>query len=533
MNRQSFDRFGDNLVKQLIRYLPTVDKLRLQSMSKQFQRAIETIIKVQLRFDGKQIECVKTFGDFKRGFVDTKVKDIVKLAKDSFDRFDDELCRQLLTGLSIGNRLRLQLVCKCFRRVIFSTQTDLYFNGNQLIKQYKHFGNNMFELFETLVKNFPNLSRVSITGIDRMTDDYLQLLMKYCPELQRLSILTNGSRFWSLTEPTVDMFFGKHFAKQLRSIRINTFDPKIVVKWLPLLDQLEKVILIEDSDEHRFNHLIHLYDGGDSRRFRLPKLLNLLNIQVTADADYVSLFRQFAGQYGRQLKLLDLTLLSYFDGKNCHRLVQTMALLSQLRGFHVILNKTNADQYLVAMVDHLANTGDHQLTGLTIVGGTLNKPTIVQLMAIISEHRGGRRLKRFNISVGTRYDADDQWSLTKRITSLALKSMNRLTHLSIYVTTNRFADEFLANIGQHLPRLEYLDMPFVGITDKTVSELAKLRHLRSLRLTDVDNTDIGGDGGGIGKQLVIKLIQKQPKLTNVFVNHNASNKFIMGNLFYQ
>src|ERR1700679_3939271 len=58
-------------------------------------------------------------------------------AKDSFDRFGDDLCQYLLTYLSLEDRFRFQCLSKQWQRVVYHTQKHIIFDSKSIIHKVK------------------------------------------------------------------------------------------------------------------------------------------------------------------------------------------------------------------------------------------------------------------------------------------------------------------------------------------------------------------------------------------------------------
>ncbi|CAG2101682.1 unnamed protein product [Medioppia subpectinata] len=96
-----------------------------------------------------------------------------KYSKDSFDRFGDDLCQQLLSFLTFEDRFRCECLSKQWRRLVFNTQKDIHYRED----------NNWSDLstFEMILKKCQNIT-------------HLRNLVYTTP-------LFGGSNTWYITDP--------------------------------------------------------------------------------------------------------------------------------------------------------------------------------------------------------------------------------------------------------------------------------------------------------------------------------------------
>ena len=111
-------------------------------------------------------------------------------AKNSFDRFGDDLTEELLQYLTLENKIRLECVSKQWQRCVFNKQFVLdtsylrYRSGlwNSMMKVIKSKRQREVQIIESIVKKCPNITDVILwSGIN---SSVLSLIGRYCPRIK-------------------------------------------------------------------------------------------------------------------------------------------------------------------------------------------------------------------------------------------------------------------------------------------------------------------------------------------------------------
>ena len=100
-------------------------------------------------------------------------------AKNSFERFGDDLTEEILQYLTFVDKIRLECVSKQWRRLVFNKQFVIELN--------KNLGDNRNETQNSLIKlhNFVN----NTSSINRPS---LELLLKKCPNITKVKLFTKS-----------------------------------------------------------------------------------------------------------------------------------------------------------------------------------------------------------------------------------------------------------------------------------------------------------------------------------------------------
>ena len=116
-------------------------------------------------------------------------------AKDSMDRFGDDLTELILSFFTLEDALRLECVSKQWQRYIFGKQFRLMYNNDD-----DHCSNSMQRLcgnrlssaewIESVLKKCPNITKVYLYS--EVKSEVLSLIGRYCSRLKSLTFYTNG-----------------------------------------------------------------------------------------------------------------------------------------------------------------------------------------------------------------------------------------------------------------------------------------------------------------------------------------------------
>ncbi|XP_054155925.1 uncharacterized protein LOC128954374 [Oppia nitens] len=222
----SFDRFGDDLAELLFTYLPIDDKLRLESVSKQWQSLIFTgqthlvlddklFKRMSFEMTLKNVKKLKLFET-----VVKKCPNISTVIVKDINFFDGLLyllikhCNQL-THLSIGQKVTefWPIVDAIFEAFIdrFGQQLQTFkFDGNNNNKQFNR------QLLYKVCDRLPHLKTVEITGSDDLfTDSHFRV--------NRLPIGLKSFNVNLSNKQSLTLFskFADTYGQQIRSLNIS------------------------------------------------------------------------------------------------------------------------------------------------------------------------------------------------------------------------------------------------------------------------------------------------------------------------
>ncbi|CAG2167682.1 unnamed protein product, partial [Oppiella nova] len=133
-------------------------------------------------------------------------------AKDSLDRFGDDLCQHLLSYLSFEDRFRYECLSKQWQRCVYETQTRLTITRKLCDKL------NINSQIESMLQKLPNIT--DIVCEDYESNRMFEVIIKYCCHLKAINV-------WFVNDiniDTIEAFIAK-FAKQLNAIAIHRRSP--------------------------------------------------------------------------------------------------------------------------------------------------------------------------------------------------------------------------------------------------------------------------------------------------------------------
>ncbi|XP_054155994.1 uncharacterized protein LOC128954439 [Oppia nitens] len=412
-------------------------------------------------------------------------------AKNSFDRFGDDLCQLLLTYLAIDDRLRLQSVSKQWLALIFNTQTHLVIDKNLLkrlsldsIRDYYQ----TIKLFQVIVRKCPNITAIILSKV-YLLDRFLDLLVKYCYRLRHINVRLDYDGHWSVIDVRMfDCFFRK-FGQQLLTFKFDSYNTTITKKlFYKVIDSMPNLKKLDITYNSRRKSIIQLNDliVGDMS-YDLPKSLDSLNIKLNNSS--VPLFSRFADIYGHKLTSLtivsDIKIADQDLTVNCKTLIEGLAQMLRLKHLKLVLLEQLVDNF----VGHLFSTigrNCRQLKALDCMLKISSKLTIECMFDSINKHMS-RQLKLLSINFWPNYD--NQY-LTLLLTSDLFNRLLGLTHLRL-CSDKKFriiGDQFFRDINRNLPRLQYICCDRVFITEESIKSMGQLAHLTDVYIRCDTNT---------------------------------------------
>ncbi|XP_054155931.1 uncharacterized protein LOC128954380 [Oppia nitens] len=433
-------------------------------------------------------------------------------AKDSFDRFGDDLCQLLLTYLPIDSRLRLQSVSKQWLALIFNTETHLVFD-DKLLKLFdkKSLINNKkqtLNLFKSIVKKCPNITTVIINDFN---GDYFKLLnnKKYCSRLTHISLKHIRHNFRNSYGKSFDLFC-QRFGKQLQTFKINGYRIKGADLWFPKCMNSFRNLKTLDIN---IQGISMRYDVifADNKLYSLPKTMKSFTLRL--DNNSIKLFTKFTTTYGQQIKSLNLFGDDLNDENTFNTLTSGLSQMGQLKQLAISL-----PYYLVAdqIIELLTTIGRRcrqlkQFSYTTIV----SRIDLNQIFVLIAKHMSPQ-LRRLSVDCYHKYDKQ------LPLTSDSLKRLHRLTHLTLRVYNWQIiGNSFFSNIYRILPRLQYIHCDCVSINAESIIALGQLAHLTDVYLV-CDQYKLITNESFLSKHLLIGSNIKQ-----LFIKYWSSHNYVI------
>ncbi|CAG2174818.1 unnamed protein product, partial [Oppiella nova] len=136
-------------------------------------------------------------------------------SKDSFDRFGDDLCEEILSYLSLKDGFRYECLSKQWRRSIHQKRHNLVIN-TWLIDNMDHYIDVELmdsQTFELVLKKLPNITRIEITVKSSATERVFEVLMKSYKHLKTIHV-----RFWTGNDTQIVNRLLRTYGSQLTSI---------------------------------------------------------------------------------------------------------------------------------------------------------------------------------------------------------------------------------------------------------------------------------------------------------------------------
>ncbi|CAG2117317.1 unnamed protein product [Medioppia subpectinata] len=330
-------------------------------------------------------------------------------AKDSMDRFGDDLCALILSYLPLKHRFPLECVSKQFRRKVFESVVN--------IKIRK-------ELF-----GLKGNTSAHIIGV-------LERMAEKCPNIQFIDCQNrNGSNALHMF-PTISHKF-PHL-REIYCYLVGNSD-----QWLPVLAPLITRVLVNHNYKsltqcHRLSHLevvflSHVFDSTSDEL--LVKNLQLFKFWMIASAEEYDRLSRFVS--GNQ-SLKELSIETHVK-TSLAEIAKQLSRLPQLRSLG--LN--------IAQGYRMYQLGDSLADSLRTIGVNCKQLKRLSLKcwhyATLNPLKDWPQLKRLHLEL---LETND-WELLE-----PLRHCRRLTHLSLFMY--KMGTNYLLDCDKHWPRLQYL-----------------------------------------------------------------------------
>ncbi|CAG2103462.1 unnamed protein product [Medioppia subpectinata] len=411
-------------------------------------------------------------------------------AKDSLDRFGDDLCALLLSYFPFKDRFRCECVSKQFQRTVVGSVVDINIDDSFMRKiSYKKRVNNQ-KLVSIAIK-CPNIETIVCEVIsteymknmckvlDTFRDNCLHLRQIYC-------------KLWSN-----------------RTQLSETIGP--LVTRIPYMSSQMTESLIHC---HRLSQLVvhSLSDVFDSSSGQLLAK-NLLKFEFNSySSDNKKLLSAFVA-HNQSLKSLKV-MYDLSRGQNSHESVTQiygqLSRLTQLRELTLDFEIFRAENSLSESLRTIGlNCKQLQRLALQLnsYNTTLNDQTLDSL-------RYYDRLKRLQLSLN-----ENNISLLDNMEVLEpLKLCHRLQHLSLII--RQMSGEFLIDCDKQWPRLHYLSIKSRDFSRDCLSHISRLPALQTL-VIQCQRSD------GLRDNDFNDLLSSSPKLKVIEIRVNNEKKFYL------
>ncbi|CAG2100550.1 unnamed protein product [Medioppia subpectinata] len=290
-------------------------------------------------------------------------------AKDSMDRFGDDMYGLILSYLSLEDRFRLECMSKQFQRTVFASVVDIELN-DQLIRKILKTKTTFTQTMETIAKKFPNIQTIDCRGMI-CNNNGLQIFHDNCRYL-------------------------RHIYCNMRSNRYQ-----LIPKLRPLVTRINGVSTKQSlTNYHRLSHLsVTFIDNVFDQNFGLMAK-NLLGFEFTFKLKNFNnqLLSRFVAE-NQSLRYLVIKEIKFNTRETLNELTEQLSRLPQLRRLRL---EFQAFPKHYPLADSLRTIGVNckQLKRLSLV---LNSQTTQIKVSTLDSLEVFRQLKRFDLTI------DSQW----------------------------------------------------------------------------------------------------------------------------
>ena len=376
-------------------------------------------------------------------------------SRDSFNRFGDDLTELLLSFMTFEDKIRLQFVCRQWRRLIFKKTFDVTIikhsekTKNFLTKIYRRIrtslkssDDNSQEMISYLKKN-ENIRSFSLKDVTHSKE--LSLIGQYCPHIKTLyyrDCYNNDKNGNALK-------FFRQYGHKLERLRLVVEDEEVkqILEFCPNLKRLK----VSDTSA--------LMTGDKKLLPKLEHVKSYLFISV----DNLNQFQTFTDKYSQTLKTLYVS----FDDLNEEELQTCIDCMSRFVNLRVLKLSISSLRTTESIDDCLSLIGQ-KCTKLLIFYLNLHHPITIskRFFNVFTEFKA---IKKLNVILNIKQEVNGSVE--------CFKHCKQLKQLDIQFL--RLKEEFFANIDKFVPNLQLLSI----INTKKFSDsfIDSFRSMKSIR----------------------------------------------------
>ncbi|CAG2116590.1 unnamed protein product [Medioppia subpectinata] len=398
-------------------------------------------------------------------------------AKNSLDRFGDDMCGLLLSYLTFEDRFSFECVSKQFRRTVFVNVVDITLS-DELMQRLLNAKRSDVQMLATIAIKCPNIQCIDCRGISAEYEEHIpEVLNTFRGNCQNLKEI-----YCDLTSKSAQTMpsFGPLVT------RIGDIDDYIDNEALTHCHRLSQLCVqsFADFTDYTFNTLF---------------CNNLHKFVLRSHSDYNNHFWSAFVTQNQSLQCLVLESSYFEDSVSVTEMCGQLSRLSQLRELTLGLGFEVLNGQKSAVVNQCLRTIGVNCKQLKRLSFQLISEDIEPALQISLDWlRVYRQLKRLHI---TSYAAIDDQLLDP------LRHCKRLTHLELCLLGIK--PIVLKDMHQNCPRLQYLFIGnFSNITPECLSHLSRLPALQMLVIhfgCDAESVDLSDNDYS-------DLLSRSPKL---------------------
>jgi hypothetical protein len=257
---------------------------------------------------------------------------------DSFDRFGDHLCEELISYLSISDKIRLECVSKQWKTLIFNKQNIIFVNYNVYQNNSIKVSTNItsdVKLFEKILQKFRFIEEIftETTGATSYSSQIFGAFINNCDHLKKIS--SSGD----VSDNEVMAKFGQNCGQNLKFIYVNSSQEQDLIKIVRLTPNLETI--------HNSHKNLYFYNEIYFSKLKEIYFYHGLNLHQ---------FKSFTSLYHNQIEKIYLQ----FEPEMNYFLVE-LSRFENLENLVILITGfTNHTQ-------HIANVLNPNISGLILI----------------------------------------------------------------------------------------------------------------------------------------------------------------------
>ena len=381
-----------------------------------------------------------------------------KYSKDSFDRFGDDLCEDILSYFPLNDKFKYECVSKQWKRSVY--QRVKYWTISFKTEPLEEYSSIFIPGFASFLRKFPNIREVYISpntyfeSHPELNTIILELIAKYCQNLKTINNLSIGwshnsaKTFISTIEHKLEIICLNNSLKNFETLNGQRF---------PNLRKL--FIYLPDLDNS-----LH-FDGSDESSFSFIQLTDLIIICRTIEEQLLSTIIRS----NKRLKYLCLGQTSLNEISTSEHLLNDLSELEELKTLMIVWLDFNLKSMTILKEFEIIGQKCEKLERL---GLALRLPTLYsgqRCLTIIEYFPNLVTLELYSV---------ENYDPSFVISCQSLFNCSNLRHL--WLNLKEMDDSFFEDIHLYSPKLRLLSICNFRVNEIFIEYIEKLPELQKL-----------------------------------------------------
>ncbi|CAG2167364.1 unnamed protein product [Oppiella nova] len=395
--------------------------------------------------------------------------------KDSLDRFGDDLCGLVLSYLSLKDSFRYECLSKQWRRSIHRKRHNLVMNS--CLPKTDHYidvERMDSQIFSSVVKKLPNITRIEITVKSEATERVFEVLMKSYKHLKTIKVWFCGRNDTQIANRLFETY-----GSRMTQILVPSTPVLKVFKRYTNYTKLTQLSSYGGA-------LLELRDIFNDNNELLFKGLTAFQCNYTPNDNNLKLLSTFVSHYKNSLKTLDISIYNLLSD----HYIQSLKVLSELKALRGLTFRTNLFKTNHYLIDYHCQEFVNQWPQLKRYQLIITIQSVPQLRLLLESFNRKKGLRHLSLLLRLEYwiiSSEKCWDLSLN----SLSGLKRLQHLDIDFDSVVVNPGFFYAIDTYLPRL--MTLRFVSMTEMSAGIKESVERLPKLAKMSSNGQSISGE----------------------------------------